>query len=59
MAGKTKTAAMERLFQGLADRTRLRLLNLMADQEVCVWRICAVQAWWQHAGKASGCTTGS
>jgi ArsR family transcriptional regulator len=36
MAGKTKTAAMERLFQGLADRTRLRLLNLMADQEVCV-----------------------
>jgi ArsR family transcriptional regulator len=27
---------MERLFQGLADRTRLRLLNLMADQEVCV-----------------------
>jgi ArsR family transcriptional regulator, arsenate/arsenite/antimonite-responsive transcriptional repressor len=29
-------AAMERLFAGLADRTRLRLLNLMADQEVCV-----------------------
>jgi ArsR family transcriptional regulator len=28
--------AMERLFTGLADRTRLRLLNLMADQEVCV-----------------------
>lgn len=27
---------MERLFQGLADRTRLRLLNLMANQEVCV-----------------------
>lgn len=27
---------MERLFHGLADRTRLRLLNLMADQEVCV-----------------------
>jgi ArsR family transcriptional regulator, arsenate/arsenite/antimonite-responsive transcriptional repressor len=27
---------MERLFQGLADRTRLRLLNLMAEQEVCV-----------------------
>lgn len=29
-------AEMERLFQGLADRTRLRLLNLIADQEVCV-----------------------
>jgi ArsR family transcriptional regulator len=27
---------MERLFAGLADRTRLRLLNLMAGQEVCV-----------------------
>jgi ArsR family transcriptional regulator len=27
---------MERLFQGLADRTRLRLLNLMGGQEVCV-----------------------
>jgi ArsR family transcriptional regulator len=27
---------MERLFVALADRTRLRLLNLMAEQEVCV-----------------------
>ena len=27
---------MERLFQALSDRTRLRLLNLMADREVCV-----------------------
>ena len=27
---------MERLFRALADRTRLRLLNLMADDEVCV-----------------------
>ncbi len=27
---------MEQLFQALADRTRLRLLNLIADQEVCV-----------------------
>lgn len=27
----------ENLFQALADRTRLRLLNLMADQEV---RVC-------------------
>ena len=30
------TARLERLFQALADRTRLRLLNLMADREVCV-----------------------
>ncbi len=36
MADKTVAAAMEKLFQGFADRTRLRLLNLMADQEVCV-----------------------
>lgn len=27
---------MERFFATLADRTRLRLLNLMAEQEVCV-----------------------
>ena len=27
---------MERLFGALADRTRLRLLNLMGGQEVCV-----------------------
>ncbi|MCU1350111.1 MAG: putative transcriptional regulator [Acidobacteria bacterium] len=28
--------ALETLFQALADRTRLRLLNLMAEGEVCV-----------------------
>lgn len=27
---------MERMFQALADKTRLRLLNLMGDQELCV-----------------------
>jgi ArsR family transcriptional regulator, arsenate/arsenite/antimonite-responsive transcriptional repressor len=27
---------LERLFRALADRTRLRLLNLMAEQEICV-----------------------
>lgn len=27
---------METLFRALADRTRLRLLNLMGDDEVCV-----------------------
>ncbi len=36
MADDAAIASMERLFQGLADRTRLRLLNLIADQEVCV-----------------------
>lgn len=33
---KSALTEMKRLFQGLADRTRLRLLNLMADEEVCV-----------------------
>jgi ArsR family transcriptional regulator len=28
--------SMEQLFRALADRTRLRLLNLMSGQEVCV-----------------------
>jgi ArsR family transcriptional regulator len=33
---KTKTDEMELLFRALADQTRLRLLNLMGDDEVCV-----------------------
>jgi ArsR family transcriptional regulator, arsenate/arsenite/antimonite-responsive transcriptional repressor len=37
---RTKTSLkpypLERLFQALADRTRLRLLHMMAEQEVCV-----------------------
>ncbi len=36
MGGNPAIASMESLFQALADRTRLRLLNLIADQEVCV-----------------------
>jgi ArsR family transcriptional regulator len=28
--------SLERFFQGLGDTTRLRLLNLMGDQEICV-----------------------
>lgn len=36
MPDKDPAAKMEHIFQGLADRTRLRLINLMADQEVCV-----------------------
>jgi ArsR family transcriptional regulator len=35
---RTKSAPfnMERFFQALSDKTRLRLLNLMGDQEICV-----------------------
>ncbi|HVP63579.1 MAG TPA: metalloregulator ArsR/SmtB family transcription factor [candidate division Zixibacteria bacterium] len=36
MVDQSTTAKMERVFQGLADRTRLRLLNLMRESEVCV-----------------------
>jgi ArsR family transcriptional regulator len=31
-----KAFDLERFFQALGDSTRLRLLNLMADQEICV-----------------------
>lgn len=33
---KQKAFDIERFFQALADMTRLRLLNLMGDQEICV-----------------------
>lgn len=33
---KRTAAQLESLFQALGDRTRLRLLNLVADGEVCV-----------------------
>ncbi|HET9942122.1 MAG TPA: metalloregulator ArsR/SmtB family transcription factor [Terriglobia bacterium] len=36
MAKPDKNFNMELLFQALADRTRLRLLNLMGRNEVCV-----------------------
>ena len=36
MAVKQKTFDTERFFQALGDNTRLRLLNLMGDQEICV-----------------------
>ena len=36
MAAKSSQFDMERFFQALGDRTRLRLLNLMGDQEICV-----------------------
>ena len=35
MSGK-QAYNLERFFQALGDNTRLRLLNLMGDQEVCV-----------------------
>jgi ArsR family transcriptional regulator len=31
-----RTFNMERFFQALGDQTRLRLLNLMGEQEICV-----------------------
>ena len=36
MAKQKKLVPLEVLFNALADRTRLRLLNLMARQEICV-----------------------
>jgi ArsR family transcriptional regulator, arsenate/arsenite/antimonite-responsive transcriptional repressor len=36
MAKSDKSFDMERLFRALADRTRLRLLNLIGQDEVCV-----------------------
>lgn len=36
MSKKQRSLTMERLFRVLADRTRLRLLNLMSGQEICV-----------------------
>jgi ArsR family transcriptional regulator len=36
MAAKTSTFNIELFFQALGDNTRLRLLNLMGDQEICV-----------------------
>lgn len=36
MTTKQKPFDMERFFQALGDNTRLRLLNLMGEQEICV-----------------------
>jgi len=36
MAAKTSTFNIERFFQALGDITRLRLLSLMGEQEICV-----------------------
>jgi ArsR family transcriptional regulator len=34
--------SLERLYRALADPTRLRLINLMADQEMCVRHLVGV-----------------
>jgi len=36
MPKKEKSFPVDALFRALADRTRLRLLNLIADKEICV-----------------------
>ena len=36
MQSRSTTAALDPLFRALADPTRLRLLNLIADREICV-----------------------
>jgi ArsR family transcriptional regulator len=36
MTKKSSLFNIERFFQALGDNTRLRLLNLMGDQEICV-----------------------
>jgi ArsR family transcriptional regulator, arsenate/arsenite/antimonite-responsive transcriptional repressor len=36
MTPRQKAFDIERFFQALGDNTRLRLLNLMGDQEICV-----------------------
>ena len=36
MPAKTKSFPLDLLFRALADPTRLRLLNLIADREICV-----------------------
>jgi ArsR family transcriptional regulator len=36
VAKKEKPFPLDLLFRALADRTRLRLLNLIADKEICV-----------------------
>jgi ArsR family transcriptional regulator len=36
VAPKNNSFSLDLLFRALADRTRLRLLNLIADKEICV-----------------------
>jgi len=41
---KPGSVSLDRLFRALADRTRLRLINLMAGQELCVCYLVQVIA---------------
>jgi len=34
--GESKAASLDQIFRALADPTRLRLINLMSEQEICV-----------------------
>ena len=34
--GQSKTVSLAQIFRALADPTRLRLINLMSEQEICV-----------------------
>ncbi len=43
MASRTQFD-LERFFQALGDKTRLRLLNLMSDQEICVCYLVEILA---------------
>lgn len=42
MAYRQRPFHVERFFQALGDRTRLRLLNLMDDREICVCYFVAI-----------------
>lgn len=42
MTARSKDFNFERFFQALGDNTRLRLLNLMGDQEICVCYFVAI-----------------
>jgi ArsR family transcriptional regulator len=44
MAAKSSPFDMERFFQALGDKTRLRLLNLMGDREICVCYLAEILA---------------
>lgn len=42
MPGKRSGSSLDHLFRALADPTRLRLLNLVADREVCVCHFVSI-----------------
>src|SRR4051812_24999815 len=44
MAARSEQFDIERFFQALGDNTRLRLLNLMGDQEICVCYLVEILA---------------